>query len=65
MPTPEAADTITKTAAPPPAELQRDVIGLLGAVTLEGVFLSPATALYGLFDPIFLAARSAAPLVSS
>jgi len=67
MPTPKAADTInaadtvTKTAAPP-LELQRDGIGLLGAVTLGVVFLSPAMTLYGLFGPIFLAAGNAAPL---
>lgn len=48
MPTPEAAEPVTKLAAPPPVELQRDVIGLLGAVTLAVVFLSPTMALYGL-----------------
>ena len=58
---PETAGTIETNVAAPP-ELQRDVIGLLGAVTLGVVFLPPTMTLYGLFGPIFLAAGSAAPL---
>ena len=58
MPTPDPAETTVT----PPAKLQSDGIGLLGAATLGVVFLSPAMTLYGLFGPIVLAAGNAAPL---
>ena len=49
-------------ADPASAKLDPNAIGLVGAVTLGVVFLSPAMTLYGLFGPIFLAAGRAAPL---
>src|SRR5258708_2334459 len=42
--------------------LQSDVVGMLGAVTLGIVMLSPAMTLYGNFGPAFVAAGKAAPL---
>src|SRR5947209_4801432 len=43
-------------------KLKSDALGLVGAVTLGIVFLSPAMTLYGLFGPTFLEAGNSAPL---
>ncbi len=45
-----------------PHQLEANTIGLLGAVTMGVVMLSPAMSLYGVFGPTFLAAGKAAPL---
>jgi amino acid transporter len=44
------------------SSLQSEVVGLLGAVTLGIVMLSPAMTLYGNFGPSFISAGKAAPL---
>ncbi len=43
--------------------LKSNVIGLVGAVTLGVVMLSPAMTIYANFGPSFLAAEKAAPLI--
>ena len=43
--------------------LEKNTVGLLGAVTLGIVMLSPAMTIYGNFGPSFLAAGKAAPLI--